>query len=439
MHSADDVRLWYKENTVNLGWLEKPSRHQLRWRLHNNRWVTASRQFSSGDAVRKVLAAHGPRDVYIGTSAWLSPLDLPKRSDTEAPQPVLIDHLVVFDIDERPFSYRRLERARKIAHQLLAWLERNENLRLLCISYSGGKGFHLILRDNDRTLFSIPSPREREEAIQAARQALLDRVLANGFPVDETVTADTRRIIRLPGSLHGTTGWACTQLTREQLGQPLKQWVATLPRHRYAKKIPYWPYSLGTFAQNTLKRWSSLARRKKASINAHAADPLPTTTTFQVSTQVVGTKHRSAFLAWIPPRWQPGQIQAVGEQLKRLGWGPVYRFTTSGKTLLIAPRAIPKEQLQNVVRSMGWPAMASQIKALGHAWVDMAPAKPRGRELEEEFHYIGIWQAAGEGGSKAPWSATHLELLRRFGVDLAELNGEIAGRAEPAVRMVTKM
>ena len=186
--------------------------------------------------MRKVLAAHGPRDVYIGTSAWLSPLDLPKRSDTEAPQPVLIDHLVVFDIDERPFSYRRLERARKIAHRLLAWLERNENLTLLCISYSGGKGFHLILRDNDRTLFSIPSPREREEAIQAARQALLDRVVANGFPVDKTVTADTRRIIRLPGSLHGTTGWACTQLTREQLGQPLKQWVATLPRHRYAKK-----------------------------------------------------------------------------------------------------------------------------------------------------------------------------------------------------------
>ena len=108
MYDAEDMRQWYADNPVDLGWLEKPSRHQFRWRLHNNRWVTANRQFSTPEAVQSVLTAHGPRDVYIGTSAWLTPLDLPKRSDEEAPHPVLLDHLVVFDIDERPFCYRRL-------------------------------------------------------------------------------------------------------------------------------------------------------------------------------------------------------------------------------------------------------------------------------------------------------------------------------------------
>ena len=51
--------------------------------------------------------------MYVGTSAWLTPIDLPKRSDTDAPHPVLIDHMVVFDIDFTPFSYRRLNKPGK--------------------------------------------------------------------------------------------------------------------------------------------------------------------------------------------------------------------------------------------------------------------------------------------------------------------------------------
>ncbi|GIR75793.1 MAG: hypothetical protein CM15mP78_04920 [Candidatus Poseidoniales archaeon] len=47
----------------------------------------------------------------------------PKRAEEERPQPILLDHLVVFDIDERPFCYRRLERARKATLGLLQWLE----------------------------------------------------------------------------------------------------------------------------------------------------------------------------------------------------------------------------------------------------------------------------------------------------------------------------
>ena len=97
---------WYGSNRPDLDWLDKPSRHQFRWRQVNDRWVTASRQFSTAESLQTVLAKQGPRDVYIGTSAWLTPLDLPKRAEEERPQPILLDHLVVFDIDERPFCYR---------------------------------------------------------------------------------------------------------------------------------------------------------------------------------------------------------------------------------------------------------------------------------------------------------------------------------------------
>ena len=83
--------------------------------------------------------------------------------------------------------------------------------------FSGSKGFHLFYLDLERDKFAIEDPKEREEAVRASRKQLLTRVLEEGFNVDNRVTADTRRIIRLPGSIHGTTGYQCTVLGLEQL------------------------------------------------------------------------------------------------------------------------------------------------------------------------------------------------------------------------------
>ena len=154
---------------------------------------------------------------------------------------------------------------------------------------------------------------------------------------------------------------------------------------------------------------------------------------------MVGTKGRSAFLAWVPPRWSDGQLDALSQRLNTLGWGPVHRFSSSGKTLLVAPRALPTDQLRKALQGMGWPSLSSEMKRLGHAWVDASPAKVEGEIIEEEFHYEGVWQAAGDGNQNIPWSATHLELLKRWGVEIAQVDGEVAGRAEPALRMVSKV
>ena len=321
----------------------------------------------------------------------------------------------------------------------MKWLDENEDLTLLCISYSGGKGFHLLLKENDRTLFSIPSPSEREEKVSASRKALLERVLAAGFPVDATVTSDTRRIIRLPGSLHGTTGWCCTRLSREMLASPLKTWKAQLPKHPNAKRMPYWPYGLRDFLKAPVSTVKKCIPAKKSKQARRTPFQQPQTTTFQVSTQVVGTNGRSAFLAWLPTGWKEGQHASIAQQIDKLGWGPVHRFESSGKILLVAPRALPKEQLQKVLRTMGWPSLANEMKRLGHAWIDASPAKVEGEELEEELQYLGVWQAAGLGRKSVPWSATHVEFLKRLGVEQPTKDGEIAGREEPALRMASKV
>ncbi len=130
MLSQEELNAWYQSTQLDLQWLEKSSRHQFRWRSINGRWVTSGRQISNESSLRKLFKQNAPRDLYIGTSAWLNPIELPRLKDIDVPSPIMIDHLVVFDIDFRPFCYRRLERARKVTHNLLKWLDDNENLDL---------------------------------------------------------------------------------------------------------------------------------------------------------------------------------------------------------------------------------------------------------------------------------------------------------------------
>ena len=44
--SLDDQALkdHYREHTVDLSWLNKPSQHVFRWRTNDNRWLTAKRR-----------------------------------------------------------------------------------------------------------------------------------------------------------------------------------------------------------------------------------------------------------------------------------------------------------------------------------------------------------------------------------------------------------
>ena len=160
-------------------------------------------------------------------------------------------------------------------------------------------------------------------------------------------------------------------------------------------------------------------------------------TVMQCSTQVVGTNGRSAFMAWIPTRWDEGHINAVAQRLRGLGWGPVHRFEHREQTLLIGTRAVPKEQLAKETASMGWVNMSNTIKHYGHAWVDLTPVMTE-EEHQEGFRHRGLWESAGQGDSRTPFSATHLEVLRRLGVEIDPGDADLAGRAEPAMRIVSK-
>ena len=117
-----DFSKFYRTDNPDLSWIEKPGRHQIRWRLVDNNWITASRRFRDSGKLSDTLAKQGARDVYVGTSSWLNPIQLPKKSDSESEPAVLLDHWIVFDIDRKPLTIKTLEEGRKIANSLLEYI-----------------------------------------------------------------------------------------------------------------------------------------------------------------------------------------------------------------------------------------------------------------------------------------------------------------------------
>ena len=423
--SLDDQALkdHYREHSVDLSWLNKPSQHVFRWRTNDNRWLTAKRRVRDHASFLKAIGNSSPRDVYVSTASWLNPIGLPRLRDNPEHYPVLLDHFVVFDIDVAPFSIENLTKAQSIARELVVWLEEHENLILRSVSFSGSKGFHLIYDDPDREAFALPDLKKREMAVKAQRKALLNRVVESGFEVDTKVTADTRRILRLPGSLHGSTGFACTRITVEALNGPLGELLSTLYRHPSAPDIP----------ERVDSPPVETSAKPKAAPVTQPAEPW---FKLRVNTHVQGTKNRHVLMMWLPKSWG-APLEAMARALEWIehdNLGPCSFWRHNERVLMLCPLAIPRPKLVKMYKRRDLPLSQSTLKQREHQWASLTPPDANGLE-DSEPELMGIYGVAYEGVPL--YSRQHLELERRLGVHRDLTSHELCGMAEPTFDIVS--
>jgi DNA primase catalytic subunit len=74
------------------------------------------------------------------------------------------------------------------------------------VAFSGGRGYHVRVLDP-----------EVLAADGAMRREVCNYVTGHGGQTDEPVTVDTTRLLRLPGSLHGGSGFQCQTVGLEEL------------------------------------------------------------------------------------------------------------------------------------------------------------------------------------------------------------------------------
>ena len=233
---SDPFRTYYQHNLPDLlSITDLPHRH-FRILLPRGTFLKLEARIRSEEVLRKWLVRYRPIDVYYSTSCWLVPENLGRRERTPLSDNILLSSDIVFDIDRSPFSPENIELARQDTTKLLAFCDDN-GLAVKYIAFSGSKGFHVICKDPLR--YDDPSPFVREDRARAARREIVARVLAEGIAIDTKITTDTRRIIRVPGTINSKTGYVCTVLTREQIGEPAGTILKYIPRaHAGTPPIP---------------------------------------------------------------------------------------------------------------------------------------------------------------------------------------------------------
>lgn len=414
---------------IDFSWISKPTRHQFRWRTLKGPWVTSRRRISSGKSLVKDFRNSMPTDVYVSTSSWLDPVNLPRLKDTSRPPPILLDHMVVFDIDMRPFCSSRLESARMAALRLREWISMETDLVVQHTSFSGSKGFHIVTRDPDRSAFSESDPVKREERVREKRRELLDKVLEEGHPVDPVVTADTRRIIRLPGTVHGSTGWVCTILDEGWLERPVRDWMYDIARSELAVRMPRRPPI----------RIPKISLNRENKVVLERVEDRDEYVSIEVSSHVQGTSDRSAVVAWLPERWGgPRQaVERAQEKFDSIDLGPVAYMQDGKRVLAVIPRAIPRDFLLSRIGRAGLGGFEHELRRFDHSWTRVS-GRMGGDGWKIELQPITVLGYEASERCLHPWSASHLELCSRLGLPIRPSRGEVSGSPEPSIRVAIR-
>jgi DNA primase catalytic subunit len=400
----DRLEEFYSRSPPDLELITDLNKRHFRFLLPNGRFFKVKDIVRSSRDLQKWLVKMKPLDIYYSTSTYLNPTSVaprPKKStDYWGPGNVVLSHDVAFDIDRQPLSLFNLERARKEAVHLYDFLT-DRNYPLKYVAFSGSKGFHLIFEDVDNII--EPDFRIRERAIILRRKALVDEVIKEGIEIDKAVTVDTRRIIRLPGTINSKTGYCCHSISLEQLHSPLADWIETIPRLEEHKDIP-------------LFKMRPLLKRKhttKPAIAEHGAEYGYTT---YITSSVLGTKGRHAVLISLPKSSQEKAVHILRQVQTMYDLTDFYLFELPRAFQAICLKTVQRNRYQKILDSARSPS-AHQLMRYDRVSLRMGPLVNRGMQVMEPparfMTYLECPPEAREGNFV---SQGHINFLMRHGL-----------------------
>lgn len=222
MQGLNPLKEFYQINPVDLSFLTHCSWRQFRFVLFSGRFWKIPNQINETKVFNSWLQKIKPLDVYYSTSCWLNPVRVGAKSEIVSENLFLFSDLV-FDLDGKNTKMKSIEDARKESIKLLDFID-DHNFMIKYIAFSGSKGFHIVCDDPIEN--SIESPLEREEKTKIYSKEITQEVLESGIKIDSRVTVDTRRIIRVPGTINSKSGYCCRILTRKEIeNNPAKEIV----------------------------------------------------------------------------------------------------------------------------------------------------------------------------------------------------------------------
>ncbi|UCF08227.1 MAG: hypothetical protein JSW28_00610 [Thermoplasmata archaeon] len=399
------TRDFYREHPPDLECITDLTHRHFRVVLPRGRFLKLEDTIQNAGQLQKWLVRLGPRDVFYSTATYLDPTSVrprPKgRKGYMHPSNILLGHDIAFDVDRQPLSMMNLERARRDALSLLEFMK-DRGHPLKYTAFSGSKGFHLVFGDNEWEI--VEDPYEREKETIKRRKKLGREVKQAGLHFDSAVLADTRRIIRVPGTLNSKTGYCCTNLTEEQLGIPIRKWLADIPCLPAYKSIPVF----------RLPRILPSVKKGKR-VKAHPRTAIGYTT-FLVSS-VLGTKGRHAVLMSFPNR----SLRVLEKELRnaqaRFNLTDLYLFSLPNAIQAVCLNTVQRNRYQKILDTTG-SSSANQLRKYNRVSLRMGPLVDEVlRELEPAAEFLTVIECSHDIRERTYASAGHIAFLKRHGLE----------------------
>src|SRR4030042_6230884 len=209
------IQSFYKSNTIDLKLIPEVKFRHFRFRLLDGYFYKVKRKIRNSSDLQECLAEVAPLDVYYSTACWLNPHLIASRLEKDILKNIYISCDLSFDIDVS----NKVKNLGEAKHQAIAVNDflTGKGFKIRYSAFSGSKVCHIVCDDPWKNENSEMEPKKREIKAIDERKKLVKEAKDNKIIFDEKVTVDTRRIIRLPGTINSKTGLICTPLSRKEL------------------------------------------------------------------------------------------------------------------------------------------------------------------------------------------------------------------------------
>lgn len=407
-----ELKEYYRSNPPNLNAITNLNRRHFRMVLQNGRFLKIPDIIPNEKILQNWLVRLGPTDVYYSTGCWLNPSSIKRRPKEKGlgflDSGILLYHDIVFDIDFSPLCLKNLERAKNETLQLYEHMK-EKGYENKYIAFSGSKGFHLSFADPEWS--KIEDPYEREMKTIKRRKELVAEVKKNGFKIDCHTTYDTRRIMRLPGTINSKTGIACSTVAPSDLAKPIKELLRCFPALPSSKRIPYLNLSFPSLSLMFGKIFKKKAKKAMAENIAKRGGFCFTT---YLPSSVIGIKGRHAVLLWFENLRFERLRMMLKELIQQYNLTDFYIFISGRKTAAISLRTVQRNRLQKILDRAG-ADNRGLLRKYNFTSVRVGPIVDIAQtELEPPALFSDIVRAHDENNNSYYVSAGHLAFLEKL-------------------------
>jgi DNA primase catalytic subunit len=420
------IKSYYKSNPVDLATTPPVKFRHFRFRLEDTSFYKVKCKIRDSRDLREHLVKKAPLDVYYSTACWLNPHILGSRVEKDVLKNLIISCDLAFDIDRG--GKLKLEDARQQAIRMNEFLE-SKGISVRYSAFSGSKGFHVVCDDPWNDEITEENPRKRESEAIERRKRIVQEAKEKGIVFDEKVTVDTRRIIRLPGTINSKTGSICTVLNKKELESDIYEIIKLARRHAIsAPRIPLRRRVREMTHDFIMGKIPGLRGRLGV---RPTPEEKPCYSTF-ITNNIPGTRLKIPMLEF--GAWR--KIEEITSVIKKVqgqyGLGDVFIFDDGNRFTAFSLKAVSRRRAEKILFAAGSMNL-NACKKYGCTFMRVGKTVGmNGKVTRREPELIRVFQSDLRGQA----SRTHFEFLSSLGVKASGEKMEFCGARKEKLELV---